>query len=627
MKRSISVAILFITVALNIDAETGYTNFNYADDNRATAVEWGTNKQESYDVAMHLNDLSLAGKSISRITIPVVESEAIQDYSIWLSNELKLESKVNAPDIATYACSPSDGWITVDLPETVTVPSDGLYVGYSFSMSSLDDKSRYPVVSTEFINRPGSFYVHTSRTYKQWKDVAQSLYMAPFISVRLEGDFPSDNLSVIQVKETHVPVGSDGYIPVKVRDAGGNPVEDIEYSVTFSDGDLLIGNTLVLDTPLEPSVLNSTLISLPVPRASTADVVPGSYAVDVKVDKVNGMPNTSADSALAGEFNLMPFIPVHKPVLEEYTGLWCGYCPRGFVGLEIMNYLYPDDFIGISYHGGDVMEVVPNDSFPCVIDGFPDAWIDRSEHTDAYSGRNSGVKFGVDVVWESARAVTAPADIRVEAAFIDPEQTTIYVGAYNVFAKKKTGVAYRQVFMLTADGLTDEKWFQTNNYSKDSSYDDSPWRSYWAPFVDGGGNVRGLVYNDVLVAYTDLKGEGFDIPEDYEIGSTVTMSHRFKVADIKNLAGDSFIKDYSKLNAVVLLVNAETGVIENANKVPVLPDVSSVHEIDANKVVMEEVYYDLAGRCLSEPTEGIMIRRILYTDGTFRTDKIVNRKR
>ena len=47
---------------------------------------------------------------------------------------------------------------------------------------------------------------------------------------------------------------------------------------------------------------------------------------------------------------------VQKVVGEELTGTWCGWCPRGAVALENMRNKYPDTFIGIAVHGGDVMQ-------------------------------------------------------------------------------------------------------------------------------------------------------------------------------------------------------------------------------------------------------------------------------
>lgn len=55
------------------------------------------------------------------------------------------------------------------------------------------------------------------------------------------------------------------------------------------------------------------------------------------------------------------YVAQRNVVVEEGTGTWCGYCPRGTVAIQRMNEKYPDQFIGIAVHVG-------ND--PMVVDGY-----------------------------------------------------------------------------------------------------------------------------------------------------------------------------------------------------------------------------------------------------------------
>ena len=54
---------------------------------------------------------------------------------------------------------------------------------------------------------------------------------------------------------------------------------------------------------------------------------------------------------------------VRRCVVEEYTGTWCGNCPRGIVGLSRLAEDFGDRFIGIAIHTGD--------SEPMVIPTYP----------------------------------------------------------------------------------------------------------------------------------------------------------------------------------------------------------------------------------------------------------------
>ncbi|MFZ2897224.1 MAG: Omp28-related outer membrane protein [Saprospiraceae bacterium] len=53
--------------------------------------------------------------------------------------------------------------------------------------------------------------------------------------------------------------------------------------------------------------------------------------------------------------------PGKKVVVEEGTGTWCGWCPRGTVFMDQMYADYPDYFIPIAVHNGDPMTVAEYD--------------------------------------------------------------------------------------------------------------------------------------------------------------------------------------------------------------------------------------------------------------------------
>lgn len=620
MKKYALTAILALMLSGSISAAEGYTNFNYGSNNPDNQTLWGTAKQESYDVAMRITDPAMTGKTISEITVPVVECAGIGDYSIWLSKELTVENKVNAPDIATYPCTASDGFISITLDTPFEIPAEGVYVGYSFVMTQLGTEEQKPIVVTDYTYFTDSFFIHTNRSYKTWKNLSESLYMSPVINVVLNGDFPDNSLDVVRIGELNIAKSEDGNVTVTIRNSGGNPISTINYSILV-DGHEAVEGTLTLDSPVEPSVFSTSVLELPLPWDKIPNAEIGNHSMIVEVRSVNSDENASSNYSAEGNLNILSFIPVHKPILEEYTGTWCGYCPRGYVGLEIMSHLYPDDFIGISYHQGDEMEVLPPREYPNEIVGYPDAWLDRVAHTDAYSGYASGDEFGVDKVWQAYRQQLAPADIALTAKFTDSEETAIKIDAQTTFAKKNDGDTYSQVFMLLGNGMTKENWVQTNNYSGDTGYLATPYAEYWEQFVNGGSGVRGVIYNDILLAYTDIKGEGHELPADLDINVALPMSHSFILSEVVNVKGHEIVQDKNQLYAVVLLLNANTGAVENANKVKV-EGYSGVKTVQALSEVVETSFYDLTGRKLTAP-EGVCISRTVYSDGSVKVEKVM----
>src|SRR5690606_31006157 len=49
------------------------------------------------------------------------------------------------------------------------------------------------------------------------------------------------------------------------------------------------------------------------------------------------------------------FIPKRKVVLEDYTGDWCGWCPRALLVVDEVQQV-TDDVVVLSIHVNDVME-------------------------------------------------------------------------------------------------------------------------------------------------------------------------------------------------------------------------------------------------------------------------------
>lgn len=74
------------------------------------------------------------------------------------------------------------------------------------------------------------------------------------------------------------------------------------------------------------------------------DAIPeiGTYPFEFTVNTVNGVENTDISSTATSSFVVMPFVPVIRSLVEEFTGFGCGYCPRGYIAMEEMPNLFGD---------------------------------------------------------------------------------------------------------------------------------------------------------------------------------------------------------------------------------------------------------------------------------------------
>lgn len=94
------------------------------------------------------------------------------------------------------------------------------------------------------------------------------------------------------------------------------------------------------------------------------------------------------------------------------------------------------------------------------------------------------------------------------------------------------------------------------------------------------------------------------------------FSYKFKIADIVNTSGESLVQNKEKLNAVVMIKNAD-GKVENAFKTKVSTSTDTgISSATSDNVNGEAVYYSVSGIRLSLPCRGINIVRL--ADGSIK---------
>jgi thiol-disulfide isomerase/thioredoxin len=115
--------------------------------------------------------------------------------------------------------------------------------------------------------------------------------------------------------------------------------------------------------------------------------------IKVTLKSVNGGVNENTNIEAQTRTHGLEQAIQRKMVVEEATGTWCTWCPRGAVNMALMKENYPNEFIGIAVHnaGGstnpnpDPMAVEEYDSGLTSLDGFsgfPSVVINRESIED-----------------------------------------------------------------------------------------------------------------------------------------------------------------------------------------------------------------------------------------------------
>lgn len=554
-------------------------------------------KPETYDVAIKLNDPAMVGTAIESITFPLQEVEGVSGIAVFLTSQLRVEDGKNAADLTVKAVTPAEpGFITVKLDKPYQIPEGGVFVGYSLTIDEvLSMANAMPIALTPEIHE-GGFYLHTSDGFLKWIDAAEGLGGSSIIEVTLAGNtIKSNAAAVAEGQSQYVMTGEAFNVPVTVANHGANGITslDISYSVAGQTG------TQHFDTAVDAFFGKSATVALNIPAIAEK----GNYELAVTVNKVNTAANEDANVSTTVPIVVLNTVPKKRTLLEEYTGTWCGYCPRGFVGLEKLAELYPDEYVLVSYHNGDDMEVLNSYAFPSEVSGFPDAWMDRDTEVDAYYGLVYGAKeFGIADDLAARNKDFGQADINLTTTLSD-DQTTVNIDADVTFPYDLTDGNYAVEYILVADGLTDENWGQSNYYANGSM----GYPLYMDVFTMGESTIYGLVYNDVAVLTSEQLGGSQNAITAATADTPVKLQYTFNLADAVNTVGAPVIQDVQKVKIVALLKDAATGKVVNANKVKIGASTGIINVQRSTLNAQPSTFYDLMGRRVSQPTKGLYI--------------------
>lgn len=582
-------------------------------------IWWGTGKSETYDVAAYLGP-EFKGLEIKSIKFRAAEDSEVSDFSIWLSQELQLDSeKKNKPDVLSSDVIVKSGYISLELAQPYTIGEKGIYIGFSFNVNKRETPAQESPVALIQDGSTGlhGLYMHSSRTYSKWtfKPAGSNSYL-PF-EIML-GNIADHDVKITIPKEINTAVESEITFDAELTNYGatGATAVELEWTAGDQNGKMPFN----LSEPIPAIYKASVPVSVTLPAVSAT----GAYDLKIKVTSVNGSVNASTAEEAVAALNAWSWLPKKRPLFEEYTGTSCGYCPRGPIGIAKMNELYGSDFVCVAYHHADVMSIMPPENYPNEAPAQPVAWLDRVRKTDPYFGdlQNENI-FGIDKVWSKVASEFTPADISLSCIWTDGSHSSISVESSLSFVKAFDECDFKLSYILVADGLkgTGRKWNQGNYYSGYTG----TWPSDFDNLVNSPNPIQDVVYDDVAIYSPFVKGIENSIPSKIDVGQPIIHSTTISLNDALNLDGESLIQDGLSYSVVAILLDATTGEAINCIKTKV-EDTAAVDNVTTDEIISIE-YFDMLGRPLQEISEtGICIERCRLADGRYITRKTIGRK-
>lgn len=110
-----------------------------------------------------------------------------------------------------------------------------------------------------------------------------------------------------------------------------------------------------------------------------ANLTAGIHAIKAWITDINGTGPDATPANDTAKFNVtvQATKPAKKVLVEEFTGAWCGYCPRG--GVALGQITADTNIIGAAIHDNDNMSTTEgNTVISAYASGFPSGMVDRA---------------------------------------------------------------------------------------------------------------------------------------------------------------------------------------------------------------------------------------------------------
>lgn len=589
-----TIVALLVTLTLPSAAFAKETyNFTYNTEN-LPPEGYGYSNPDTYHAAIRVDHPLLTGAIVTGVDFNIPESDAIIDpnTSAWVALQLPADPDDNSSFITTESTIINGNHVSISFPSPVEIPENGLYVGYTLTVTQTGSSPRKSPIATVFGEEPGALFLY-ARSRGKWIDIAGVSGRMADMKVTVEADIPTQSLNA-EIKGTPmVPRNQESSFPLNIFNLTPHPVSSLSLSVECDNRTET--HSITLDSPL-PDIFNATR-SIQVPFNSP-DLL-GNTPVKVTVLEINGSPIASPHPDIQGELRLVPMIPVNRPLVEEYTGLWCGSCPAGYVALEQGAYYHPDRFIAIAYHDNDPLQsAVARPSRP---NGLPAMYINREKIG------------GPDVTlekWTEEASLQTPVDISLTMEWTDDSRSALVVTANTTFLQNYNDADYGISFTLVADNLSNPSWGQANYFAGQS-------RSglFWDTFTNAGAYVYGLRYDNIPLLATDFRGSLHTFPEKIEEFKTYTHSATFPLSDVP----PALLTSLDHLRIVATVVDRRTQLTINANTTEesrLAPISQSAPGITGDRPITKTEYIDLQGTRHATPPDAPHIRLDHHPTGT-----------
>ena len=567
-------------------------------------------KYETVEGKNYLSFPESADKADAKVVVPAADVKAVLD---------KLPANYVGP-------------ISVKLPTPFSIPAEGALVGYSYDGKSSDNSIVLAGISSE---AAGCFFQYDYEGERNFESLSSIVGMSSSIQIGLDvSDCEANDATVSANPELTTLVNTKQQYPFYITNNSAKPITQITYSISV-DGEKGAEKSLDLSSPIE----SMETVSLPF---TTAFEDEGVHSVELNLSKVNGNTNINKQSSAAYSIIALEKSADRVSVVEEQTGTWCGWCPRGHVALDLLNKQLGDKVVTLAGHFtnsesqvdpmniyqldenstqaealADYGYVAMNLSSMLGGGGFPGAMFDRIVAADPYvganttKGKNGTYEFGATALVKAIQEqIPSEADFSMTASWADDKNTDIKVDLTTTFNYPRFGsFPYGVAFVLSENGMTGKgaTWKQFNYFSKlagvnGASDFNNPDMAAWFK----AGSYVSTTYDNVIVQAWNPLGNAAIVDKsvtDIVKGEAIPFCTTLKV-------NSDLIQNYNNLTLSALLVNLNSLAVVNAAKVVLGNCAAGIEDVNSevnNNVVSR---YNVNGMRINGAQKGLNIVKL-----------------
>lgn len=489
--------------------------------NKLTKVRVGYGQSSNMEILLYLTD-TLTGEPF--YTQYAVMTKTMDWNEVVLDTPYEFDGK---PFYVGYqTVTPASGnFYPIGLDQTAPVSEYGDNVGLENEWDHIG--SYFGMVAIQIVIEGDNL--------PQYDISASSLYLPRLWKVNepFESDFIITNNALKTINEIELTCT-----------VGGVELPDVKYS---------------MDPPSLKSG-DSAIVSV---EGIVSDEI-GEIPIVINVTKLNGNDDEDpATNTLEGNIRIATTTYPRTVVVEEFTGTWCVWCPRGIVGMAYMEENYGNkDYIGIAVHcnglGVDPMAV---SSYEPMYEAFsqgawPSAVIDRTYYFDPDQE-------SLEMLYNYQKQIPSAGEVELTALYSE-EDDVINVKAVSKYAYSQEKAPYKLAFVITEDNV--------GPYVQSSAYTGQ--YAGQLPGWDYTTSRVSLTFNEVARDINSAYGIDGSVPQNIEEGVEYTYEAQLSRENVKDI-------NLSKV--IVMILDSETYEVVNAAKVS-LEGQSGIESIEGTKV-------------------------------------------